>query len=1645
MADYRGLISVGVQGLGEIRQLNAALERANQLYGNLESAQLNVGQIAQSATRNVNRAAGRRAQAGRDLSSASRTVGNVAMRRDPDTGRFVAGGPNATARRLANSQLRLAQRDVRESDRALREELQNRRLVTAAERRYAKALNRTSNIQENIQRKGVDAATQVASASAGIGNASRGNYLTNLYQGRQQEFARGGGGMGLSPELQQQARNVRGAWDLATAGGRENLQLMQRIATEMAGLLHQQNGLNRGRAGRSIAFEAGRRGQERITDLSRMQGADPDKIRRLRSQATNVIYTGNTIGDIAGSREAARRMNASISRYTRELNAAAASLRAAMSRGGPSLPIRGGAQVAGSPAYMDRLARLGGPRESISGRKDLVGSPAYYEEQQRQLQRAINRGGPRESVKGRKDLPGSPAYVEAQRKEADRVARLQARDNERALREQQAERNRIARLRQIASPIRGTATMIGSPAYLDAQARAQKAGQPVGSRGPASPIGGTKTMVGSPAYLAEQKRQQGQRAFFQGDARSAIGDALIGGAFPALFGQGLGASAGGAAGGLVGGLAGGNFGFGLSLIGTAIGQAVDTTVNNLTELADAIRSPSKALDALEKSGLASSRGLEQTRLYVDQLTAVGRSYDAQTLVLQEVQKRLGPGSLTELGKLDTAQQKVQEQFGAIASEIQVRLLPVLQGFVEFLGNAAGDISGFSSQSRLERTDSKRFEQLRSQATRDSSRFAVSVAGVQLGFGGDKKKYEARLSELSKQELAKRFANERAQVPQTPQEKLAGEMAQIQESRKIADQIQSAYREAFSLQRQAYDLQRDGAKLNKDIADYSYKKEREIFDLRQQAAEKQIENNRARAQNRIESSDLNARQTFAAAVGFEQQLLTNVREVVRSRKEGEADIEQSRNRLELAMAKLNRDVEDYKRTNAREIEDIEQRKLSYVRSVEDYKMKVADHVLQRAREAADLMRQAMTLPDMGAATAAPGGSARTGVVGGVGNMLPGTKGGPNINEGVGYGRGRLHAGRDLGLDVGDPIHARRAGTVTQSYSSGFGKVGGAVVIRYDDGTQGTYGHTTPGVRQGQKVEAGQRIATVTTDPNPRNTHLHYELRDQLGKLLEPLAYVLASIRAPAGAASNIQGQTATQISNIPGPKFSPVPIGTTPSVAPINAANMAARLQLAGGEKEALKILEEQNKLKQKGIELGQIEQILQANQLPQLKQQEDTLKQQIEARQRILDLSDNAASVADIEAESKSRLKQIELDRVSALASAKKKYGDDPAIAKQINFQAGKATEIAKNEEKQRRINLDLNNKLQNQERARSAILQLQETLATGKAEAAALERGKLQASNVELLKASELYQLASEAEKTKLALLTAQTEELSKQNEFRKRINEIRNEARFTGAGLRAGMIGAPARAFEEEMKRSGNIDRATGLANETKLLENQQLVWGNLEKNIVATSDAISGALTNGLVSIADGSRKIEDVGRDMLRAISSSFADSAQQQLTTLLQRQMGGLFQAIASQGLLSGLGGAGAGGLGGGLGAALSGSLGNIGSAFSVPTFGGFMAKGGITKPGEVYVTGEKEPEFFFPGVTGRVVPRSDMQKAEALRNSGNESDSLDISYTVREERGERYVTEDQLRKSNAMVERRAFAKTINGMKNNGALRDSINI
>jgi hypothetical protein len=84
--------------------------------------------------------------------------------------------------------------------------------------------------------------------------------------------------------------------------------------------------------------------------------------------------------------------------------------------------------------------------------------------------------------------------------------------------------------------------------------------------------------------------------------RQAIGrgleSAVIGGAFPLLFGQGLGAAVGGAAGGFGGGVLGGQLGFGLSLVGTQVGSIVDQLATKASELGTALNPLTADIEAL---------------------------------------------------------------------------------------------------------------------------------------------------------------------------------------------------------------------------------------------------------------------------------------------------------------------------------------------------------------------------------------------------------------------------------------------------------------------------------------------------------------------------------------------------------------------------------------------------------------------------------------------------------------------------------------------------------------------------------------------------------------------------------------------------------------------------------------------------------------------------------------------------------------------------------------------------------------------------------------------------------------------------------------------------------------------------------------
>jgi murein DD-endopeptidase MepM/ murein hydrolase activator NlpD len=97
----------------------------------------------------------------------------------------------------------------------------------------------------------------------------------------------------------------------------------------------------------------------------------------------------------------------------------------------------------------------------------------------------------------------------------------------------------------------------------------------------------------------------------------------------------------------------------------------------------------------------------------------------------------------------------------------------------------------------------------------------------------------------------------------------------------------------------------------------------------------------------------------------------------------------------------------------------------------------------------------------------------------------------FTSGFGYRWGVLHAGIDLANSIGTPIHAVSDGVVIDSGpTAGYGMW---VKLRHADGTVTLYGHVnTTMVSVGQRVMAGDQIATMGNRGNSTGPHLHFEV-------------------------------------------------------------------------------------------------------------------------------------------------------------------------------------------------------------------------------------------------------------------------------------------------------------------------------------------------------------------------------------------------------------------------------------------------------------------------------------------------------------------------------------------------------------------------
>jgi hypothetical protein len=152
---------------------------------------------------------------------------------------------------------------------------------------------------------------------------------------------------------------------------------------------------------------------------------------------------------------------------------------------------------------------------------------------------------------------------------------------------------------------------------------------------------------------ARGKAKEGRNAMMQ--------NAMIGGAFPMLFGGGAGAVLGGAAGGFIPGNPM------MSIVTSALGTMVDQFVAGVTEMGVAVKDLVGNFDKLKEANLFVSK---QQEFYIQKLIESGRAAEAAGAIQARIIEIIGTQGVRDLENLGTANTKLQQTFAELTLVMQ---------------------------------------------------------------------------------------------------------------------------------------------------------------------------------------------------------------------------------------------------------------------------------------------------------------------------------------------------------------------------------------------------------------------------------------------------------------------------------------------------------------------------------------------------------------------------------------------------------------------------------------------------------------------------------------------------------------------------------------------------------------------------------------------------------------------------------------------------------------------------------------------------------------------------------------------------------------------------------------------------------------
>jgi hypothetical protein len=517
------------------------------------------------------------------------------------------------------------------------------------------------------------------------------------------------------------------------------------------------------------------------------------------------------------------------------------------------------------------------------------------------------------------------AYTEAIRRATAATSRLEreSRETAAALDAQQREIARLARLGGPSSPVQGAVDLIGSPINKAMGTKAAVALAQQKEKAAADELKALQKGTKDAVALAQQKQKSLDT---QSKERTGmLQNALIGGAFPMLFGGGAGAVAGGFAGGFIEGNPM------MSIVTSALGTVVDQFVAGVAEMGVAVRDLVGNFDKLKEANLFVSKEQE---FYIQKLIESGRAQAAANIIQQRLIDIIGTQGVQDLENAGQASTRLNKAFAELGLQIQALIAGPLGVLLDRIGGAVALPAASNRATVVQQQLVKQGDKAAAAAL--GQRVQGIETGANVVFGFDPKQAAKDIKEVTDY-----YAQFVEKTEKNAPVSLIDKENAIKAAEQVADTIKGAYRTGFQLQQQAIDLQRQGTDLQRRVAD-------DIFNKQQQIARLQIDNERQRQQIAIETVDLEYRRRISQEEGRVAEALAAEADLLKTRAQGEANIGNAKRLLELDIAKQQRDTENYVYQLGREIENIRRSTLNYEMQVADYRLDIERKVAAERR-------------------------------------------------------------------------------------------------------------------------------------------------------------------------------------------------------------------------------------------------------------------------------------------------------------------------------------------------------------------------------------------------------------------------------------------------------------------------------------------------------------------------------------------------------------------------------------------------------------------------------------------------------------------------------------------------------------------------